>query len=378
MLEKNDNKLKIGIDLINLPNEVFESSCEDLKQYKLSPILYLHSNRNLERGLPGFQYGRPPGDQDLLLDEESHNDTPMVKLDFVSVQRIAPRLPFTSRFTSRNSGHKLIDPLGVYYYHNFPVGQRAELLLDLSAKNHPRFVVNRTYSLWANLRSTYYELPGKILSDLTTVTLGEAGYIPLHCAAIAKEHSAVLIWGPPDIGKTITVWKLTSEKMFNFMSEDITFTDGLRCFACPYTTSGLPRELKHSKRSLLQILTEKLFPYTCVKPRIVDYLSRSIVESMATVSHIIVLARGNRSISLLRPDQALDLLLRLNRLEFQHFGSRLLSFMEYHFGYPNLQALLELEVKILKKLTRNCQQIVQISAPTPEEYAKQIADIVAL
>ncbi len=70
------------------------------------------------------------------------------------------------------------------------------------------------------------------------------------------------------------------------------------------------------------------------------------------------------------------MLLKLNRAEFYPLGNRLLTFMDYHFGYPDLQKFFESEEKVLKKMIESCQKIILVSAPTPDEYAEQIVNIV--
>jgi len=275
---------------LNIFPDVLKDNSKELKyKYRLSPVLEICSNINLENGLPAFQYGRPPKEGGFLM--ENGNNVLTAKINFIFAKSIAP--DDISLF--RNSGQKIMYPSKVYYYHDFPIGpfkQRAELFLDLSEKAHPHFAVNRTYTFWANLRSTYYDLPGKILSDLVVATLNELGYIPIHCAAVANKESSILVWAPSDTGKTTTVYKLVSENGFKFMSEDITITDGVRAFACPYTTSGLPKGLKSKKRTLLDIIAEKMFPYTCKKPMITDYFPKDSIKPTANISHVIILARG--------------------------------------------------------------------------------------
>jgi hypothetical protein len=270
------------------------------------------------------------------------------------------------------------DPNEVVQYlgRKIPGGPKAYMELQWDFR-HPRLLTNQAYLLWSSVRGTSgHELPGKILSDVATSALIGNGFAPMHCSAVEKNGSGIILIAPSNTGKTTTSWNLVSQHGFSFIAEDIAATDGRLVYGAPFTGTGLPAPFPVQRIPLLDRMRRAVFPIW-LKQSLAGEMKREQISTQARVDYVVFLERGPRGVSDMDPGTAGDLLLRNNRLEFRYLGSPHLVRSWYNGKGPDLDVTAAAEKRLLGSMVENCKRVVKISAAEPREFAEGILGLLA-
>jgi len=97
-------------------------------------------------------------------------------------------------------------------------------------ENYYRFIKNRIQ----NLHGMYY-----LLSDIANVLLLKNGYLTLYAAGMCGNNTqnGMLLFGPPNTGKTLTVTQVCKKSGYSLLGEDVVITNGTDLYSCPWTSS---------------------------------------------------------------------------------------------------------------------------------------------
>ena len=326
---------------------------EEVRRYVFVPeILELRTNFE---PIYSFVYGIAPGWPDPDSRPESR-----VTLHWEVTDDLAPPAP----------GDEVVQYVG----RRIPGGREARMLMEWD-DTQPRLTTNLAYVFWSSLRGTAsHQLPGTTLSDMGTVALLSNGFAPIHCSAVAADDAGIVLFAPLNTGKTTTAWELVSRHGLSFIAEDIAVTDGQRIRGAPYTGTGLPKPFPEMKPTVRERARRALFP-VWLKKSLAGQLSPDQIRASAPLRTIVFLERGDPRIRDVGREEAADLLLRNNRLEFRYGTSRHLLHAWYNAGSPDLGTVGEAEKTLLERTVANAEQIVLISAREPENFAQKVLDV---
>lgn len=266
---------------------------------------------------------------------------------------------------------------GVQYLgRKLPGGQAAHMELRWDPR-HPILVTNPAYLFWSSLRGTSgHQPPGKILSDVATSALISNGYSPLHCSAVAKNGSGMILIAPSHTGKTTTAWKLVSQHGFSFLAEDIAVIDGRSVHGAAFTGTGLPAPFPPEQVAPLDRVRRAFFPLW-LKQSLAQQIDPARIVTEAPIDYVVFLQRGDAGVSDVDPVAASDLLLRNNRLEFKYLGSPHLVRSWYNGTGPDLDAAATEEKRLLGAMVAGCKRAVKVTASDPQGFAAGILRLLA-
>ncbi|MEM4680608.1 MAG: hypothetical protein QW038_02325 [Nanopusillaceae archaeon] len=212
---------------------------EKLKSYNIVPgIFRIKSNINY---IPYLYFG-----------ENLSNFFKVKKSRISVVFKVCNNFSYKSNFKQKfhfcygNFGKKEI-----YYERPLARKIRAKLLLKDLERN-TKIYVNKSYFRLVKFKVDNLYPPGIHLTDILSTKLLKNGLSHSHSACISIDNKAILIFAPPDTGKTITTF-LALKNGFNFISEDITIVDKKYAYSCPLTSTFyhlLVNEKKCEKRTI--------------------------------------------------------------------------------------------------------------------------------
>jgi hypothetical protein len=219
---------------------------------------------------------------------------------------------------------------------------------------------------------------GYILTDVASLLLLHRGYAPLHCSAFRKGDATVVIFAPPNTGKTLSTMMACLEYGAEFLAEDVAITDGRTVFSVPWT-STFRYYLRVDSGCLLRLvnaLTQKipvleLLPLVKVKP-VNAYIDEKQMLSRSDVTHVVILEHGETAVQRTPPDEAFRKIANLNRYEFNYHKAPL--FLAHEFFNPslNIEAACQTERDILKQLINNARELWVVRTPDATEYTSLI------
>jgi hypothetical protein len=260
----------------------------------------------------------------------------------------------------------------IYFECPIGFGLTAKLTLDFGKKGF-KLIVNPVYHKIVRATIDKLYAPGWHLADLIQYSLLEKGYTLLHAGAFQdKDGRATVIFAPPDTGKTFTV--LYFLKMGNnYLSEDIGATDGKKFFSCPYTLTSNPlvKELIKGRRKKvyysIYLKIADVFPLVdrFLDPPIktmYEVLDRNRISSESDIYRIYILNRGEKENRKLPTDEAITLLLTLNRNEFTYCNNPLLLFSQFNnVKNINIYEKMKVEEEIINKMVNNADHVTYLS-----------------
>ena len=155
-----------------------------------------------------------------------------------------PRLSFNFIVTENIPHLPTLDHKHHYYYvgaaedaiyceRNLGFGISVRMLIR-NVNTTPTIYVNRLCYHLLRFQLGVLLPPGRHLLDIATIFLLRAGLFPVHCASVSKNGRCLLIFAPPDTGKTFTALSL-QDNGFSILAEDMAITDGSIAFSCPFT-----------------------------------------------------------------------------------------------------------------------------------------------
>ena len=259
-------------------------------------------------------------------------------------------------------------------YYERPIGMG--ITLKMRVKNllrNPKVIVNDAYYKFVRLRIGSVFPPGVHLADILMINLLERMYTPVHCAAISWQQDGILLFAPPDTGKTITTF-LALKRGFSYLAEDIAFVDQNYIYANPYTSSFL-----HNKKLVGNNNMNYRFFYLLKKIPLLSAYARAPetsisnmiknvkIEEKAQIKSILILERGEKGIANIDPKEAVRKILLINRNEFTYYRNSFLFAYSYFNPSLNLDKLMKIEASIINSIVekRGCS-ILQ--ANNPEDY----------
>jgi len=244
----------------------------------------------------------------------------------------------------------------------------------------PSIAVNKLYTRFP-LRVNNIFPPGAHLTDIITVKLLNRGWVPLSAACIAVRGKALILLGPPDTGKTLTVIQGFKQGLpFNFMSEDIIITNGNQAVACPYTISFRHHGyLGGAKEDFLARLHSISPIFNFITKRLAGHLDKFFKDMpftpQAEIGCVVILQRAGKEeegIKALNPSEAAHRILQLNRYEFTYYRNPLLRVYEYfNPKVLSLEKLQYIENTIIRKLSQD-HAVYQITASDAKDFLRYL------
>lgn len=251
-------------------------------------------------------------------------------------------------------GKEGIDEL---YYECPLIGSFKAKLLIRDLTTSPKIFVNPIYYQWLRFQIEGVYPPGSHLTNITTVKLIEHGYVPLHCSAISYDSEGILIFAPPDTGKTITAFS-SLDYGFKFLSEDIAITDGRYIYGCPFTATyrdfannSWISQIRHSLCSQVPIMGYFIKP-TLAKS-IFELIGEKKIDKTARIKTIYILDRGKQSLEEMSNKETMRRILILNRYGFDYFKNPLLLAYSNFNEDLDLNRLMEKEKQVISKIVSN-------------------------
>lgn len=261
------------------------------------------------------------------------------------------------------------------YYERPLIGSFKAKLLIRDLTTSPKLFVNPTYYQWLRFQIEGVYPPGSHLTNITTVKLIEHGYVPLHCSAISYDGEGILIFAPPDTGKTITAFS-SLDYGFKFLSEDIAITDGRYVYGCPFTATyrdfannGWISKTRHKLRSQSSLIGYFIKP--ALAENVFELLGEKKIDKMARIKTIYILDQGKQNLEELNNKETVRRISILNRHEFYYFKNPfLLAYSNFNKDL-NLNKLMEREKQVISKIVSNSANYL-IKSDNPLEYIELI------
>lgn len=272
----------------------------------------------------------------------------------------------------------------LHYQRPFLFNSNLQLVAKGLLTDTPCFAVNKQYYRFVTHRFMNLHSIGYIMTDASTLLLLQRGYAPLHCSAFRFENSTVVVFAPPNTGKTLTTMTACLDHGAGFLAEDLAVTDGREIFSVPWTSTFryYSQVDKRPWARLVDALTRKipileLLPIVKSKP-INTYVNDGQMLSRAEVTHIAILEPGERpGVIEVSRDEAHRRILNLNRYEFNY--QKAPFNVAYAYFNPNLdlEQAYQSEKQISYSLIRNSDRPLVVRANNPLQYARLILDNLA-
>lgn len=248
----------------------------------------------------------------------------------------------------------------------------------------PTIAVNRPYYKFINYRFMNLHSPGYILTDVASLMLLRHNFAPLHCSAFKYKDATVVVFAPPNTGKTLSTMMACMEFEANFIAEDLAITDGETVFSVPWTSTFRYYDNVESSRwvQLINRLTEKiplleLAPMVKVKP-ISSYLGGTDkIINRSEVTHLVILERDTvASVQPVDFNEAFKKIINLNRYEFNYHKAPLTVAYEFFNPSLDLENAVQSERRILKNLIDKTDKVFVVKSPDATKYAQLIIDTI--
>jgi len=224
--------------------------------------------------------------------------------------------------------------------------------------------------------------PGAFLANLVMSMFLYRNLTPVHCACVTNDEYAYLITAPAGTGKTLTsLYLLHKCDNMKILSDDIIITDGVQVWGCPLTASveydfpplGI-QGLSYWKNRIIDIFPLLLpFLVNDAKPLIMQIPDK--VSFKAYTKFIFFIEKGDISYREIDPNEAVQKITIINRLEFTYQRDVLLSAYSYHDNEFNILSLMRKEENILQLLVSNARSFC-VKANSPHDFWKLVLDII--
>jgi len=362
-----------------------------MKSYPIVPgIIQLKSNVEY---IPTFQLGE-------VLEPKLERDNCLVKVKF----KVSDRIDVLTQNLTHIAGslYKLNGENAVYRVHQlirFKCLDKIKLQILLrNLETNPELIVNKLYYRFLRFPIHDWLTPGHHLMNVIHAKLLLNGMGFAHCASIFDDtHGGIMLFGSPNVGKTLTAFLSVIEHGFKMISEDITLIDRKGyIYSCPYTLTYFRNKLVINELFKRRYLSNK----DIIKTNVLNFMERiSIISSFAPrpprvskiitalpfkdrapVKSIIFLARTKstiKEIKTLDEGEAMKLASFFNRVEFDYYRDPLILAYSLYSPEYHPDKLLNLSEILLKSLIRKVEQILLIKASSPVEYAKLIKDLIS-
>lgn len=264
----------------------------------------------------------------------------------------------------------------LHYQRPFLFNSNLQLVAKGLLTDTPCFAVNKQYYRFVTHRFMNLHSVGYILTDVSSLLLLRQGYAPLHCSAFRHRDSTVLVFAPPNTGKTLTTMAACMDYGAQFLAEDLAVTDGKEAFSVPWTSTFryYSQVDRRPWARMIDNLTRKipileLLPIVKSRP-INTYLDESQMLSRAVVTHVAILERGqSASVTDLDHEEAQRRIQNLNRYEFNYQKAPFNVAYEYFNPGVNIEHAYQTEKQISQVLITNAKKLLLVRADDPLQYA---------
>lgn len=264
----------------------------------------------------------------------------------------------------------------IYYERSYFINAKHRYSLEVKG-NEVNVVVDNNYFKYIRYRFMNVHSLGYILTDVISGILLLNGYATIHCSSVSIGGKALVIFAPPNTGKTITAINLCEYKGANYIAEDIAITDGNYIYSVPWTSTF--RSYNHKKESksdrLAEALRENIPLFQLIptnKKSIHAYLGDHTIMYFAKITDAILLRKGDTLV--IRSNSGfLDKIQNLNKYVLNYYRSPTMLVMNYFNPDFSMDQMYEAEKFILCKLVSNCT-CYQVNAQSALNYSKLIIE----
>jgi hypothetical protein len=269
-------------------------------------------------------------------------------------------------------------------YYNRPLMLNANLKIKVKGllSDEPCVSANETYYHFVNYRFMNLHSIEYILTDLGALLLLRRGYAPLHCSAFKKGDRTVVVFAPPNTGKTLCTMMACMERGVEYLAEDLAIADGDLVYSVPWTStfryySGLKNRCLSRTLSALRRMFPPIELMPINKPKSVStYLDRAKICTHGKITHLVILERGNASVLQESPEEAYRKILNLNRYEFNYYKAPLLIAYEFFNPALSINEACKAESDILNEMVQRIRNRLVVRAPDPKEYSSLILNAI--
>lgn len=242
----------------------------------------------------------------------------------------------------------------------------------------PAITVNRTYHRFVSHRFMNLHSDGYILTDVAALLLLRRGLAPLHCSAFRSRGSTVVVFAPPNCGKTLTTMTSCLKHGADFIAEDLAISDGRTVFAVPFTSTFrfYPQLIERRRSRIYHRIADVIPPLELIprkrELRVDRFIEEARIAHSSPVTHVVVLQRGAVSgVTEVSADDLYRRLVNLNRYEFKYDKAPLV--LAHEFLNPDLDVdhACSVERDVLRRLASTTTALV-VTASDPNEYAALI------
>lgn len=325
----------------------------------------------------GWSFGHPPKEAS---EEEINRCKVKIKLT------VDPLKTEAEKYSKLQKYHYWLGDSGkdeLFYQRNLFAGSKLRLLVKGITREEPEIIINKNYlrfviGRFINLHSIEYQL-----TDLACALLLRKQLCPLHCSSFSTGDSTVVVIAPGNTGKTLSTMRAVLHLGASFLSEDLAITDGDNIYSCPWTsTFRYYDELSMSwflrmRMKLIKIIPPvELIPMHGADRKINSYVEEHRILSKKKITHTVILARRSGGVKVLNKEEALRMVLNLNRYEFMYMKSPMLTAYSYFNPELDLFALEEKEREILGTLVENTTCLL-VQSEDPTKFAELIMNEIA-
>ncbi|MDH7602744.1 MAG: hypothetical protein QHI38_11420 [Armatimonadota bacterium] len=283
--------------------------------------------------------------------------------------------------------------VGKYHYFRAVPGQdsiiyerpflfSSQLLLQVSGllSGEPHIRANRSYHRYVSHRFMNLHSVSYIVTDITALALLRKGFAALHCSAFKVGDRTVVVFAPPNTGKTLTTMTACMDHGADFLAEDLAISDGVMLYPVPWTSTfryyskvetSLGARLGNALTKLVPIV--ELLPVGKRKP-VTHYIDSTKIAPPSRITDVVVLERGDEQVVRCSPQDALGKLANLNRFEFWYHKSPLITAYEYFNPDLDVAGAAQTEKRLLLKIAENARQVLVVRALDPSRFASLTLD----
>jgi hypothetical protein len=274
-----------------------------------------------------------------------------------------------------------------HYFSGYPGGDTTQYdrrflfnrRLRLEAKgllgDEPTLTVNRTYHRYISHRFMNLHSVGYVMTDLAALLLLRRGLAPLHCSAFRHGDATVVVFAPPNCGKTLTTMTACLKDGAGFIAEDLAISDGRTIFAVPWTsTFRYYPQLNGNGHGSTQRRVIDAIPVLELLPlsrsrRVDTFIDGARIVHAAPITHVVVLERGaSTRVSKVAPSELYRKVVNLNRYEFKYERAPMVLAHEFLNPALDVDAACQQERKVLHEMVAGAETLV-VTAADPNQYA---------
>jgi hypothetical protein len=253
-------------------------------------------------------------------------------------------------------------------------------IIELSNLNkQPTLKINENYNRIGKFCINEFYPSGVHLRDLLSSCLINTDYIPVHSASFISDNNGIMLVANGGMGKT-TILVKAIQQGYSFLSDDMTIIDK-ECNIYPCTgisSIAYESELKYLRDKSIKELILHIFPsfgLVYQRPYIDMHLINPHLKSAekTKVCKVFILSKskGNSDLVKLSKEQAYNLILKINRIEFTYSSNQMLLSYSLLNQWFDIQRLMQKEEEAIKNLVSNTDCYLSI-ASNPDEHFKQI------